>query len=54
MKDGDKFLEELRNKAQERDKRYMEYLLTWWVYDPKFDYTVPYRIDGSAVSFNWN
>ena len=54
VKDGDKLIQQLRDKAKERDKRYMEYLFKCPECEARYGWFAPYRIDGSEKVFNWN
>ena len=53
VKDGDKLVQQLRDKAKERDKRYVEYLLKCPEWTGQ-NVLISYRIDGSEETFNWN
>jgi len=54
VKDGDKLVQELRDKAKERDRRFMEYLLVCPRLDTNYEPMAQYKIDGSEETFNWN
>ena len=56
MKDGDRLVQKLRDKAKERDKRYMEYLFKCPIYGNSIEYYPMERhtVDGSEITFNQN
>ncbi len=54
MKDGDRFLEQLRKKTKERNELYLKYLLLCPKLNQEQMPMVPYRLDGSEDTLGQN